>query len=54
MNSFETLLADNPDKPGESLGYIRKPSVPSSGYIFAESAMKAYKAMEDSEWHRKN
>ena len=25
-----------------------------SGYIFAESAMKAYKAKEDSEWHRKN
>ena len=31
---------------------LAPPSTPSSGFIFAESAMKAYKAMEDSEWHR--
>ena len=28
------------------------PSVPWSGFAFAESAAHIYKAMEDSEWHR--
>lgn len=30
------------------------PETPNSGFIFAHSAMKAFKAMENSEWHRKN
>ena len=31
---------------------LEPPSVPGSGLVFAESAPKKYKAMEDSEWHR--
>ena len=31
---------------------LEPPSVPGSGFAFAESAPKIYKAMEDSEWHR--
>ena len=31
---------------------LESPSVPRSGFAFAESAPKLYKAMEDSEWHR--
>jgi hypothetical protein len=31
---------------------LEPPSVPWSGFAFAESAAHIYKAMEDSEWHR--
>ena len=31
---------------------LEPPSVPWSGFAFAESASHIYKAMEDSEWHR--
>ena len=31
---------------------LEPPSVPGSGLVFAESAPKKYKAMEDTEWHR--
>ena len=31
---------------------LEPPSVPWSGFAFANSASHIYKAMEDSEWHR--
>ena len=39
-------------KEAFALAPLEPPGNPNSGYIFAESAMKAFKAMEDSEWHR--
>ena len=46
----EELLQERKD--ALCLAPLEPPSAPSSGFIFAESAMSAYKAMESSEWHR--
>ena len=34
--------------------HLEPPETPMSGFVFADAATKLYKAMEDSEWHRKN
>lgn len=39
-------------KEAFSVARLAPPDVPCSGYIFAEAAFSAFKAMEDSEWHR--
>ena len=33
---------------------LEPPETPLSGFVFADTASKLYKAMEDSEWHRQS
>ena len=46
----EDILQDRKDALLKTT--LEPPSVPWSGFAFAESAAHIYKAMEDSEWHR--
>ena len=34
--------------------HLEPPETPLSGFVFADTATKLYKAMENSEWHRQS
>ena len=37
-----------------SLSRLEPPETPMAGFLFADTATKVYKAMEDSEWNRQS